>query len=106
MSLIFSTQDIKNRNKGLTFNDVLIVPQRSDIRSRKDPSLKSRLTKNLEIDCPFISSNMDTITEFEMASAMRDLGAFGILHRFMSTEAQVAQVKQLVSMDVFLKLEM
>lgn len=98
MSLIFTTPDIKNRSKGLTFNDVLIVPRKSDIRSRKDPSLKSQLTKNIQMDAPFISSNMDTITEFEMASAMHELGGFGILHRFISTEEQCSQVKKLVGL--------
>ncbi|MBL7544284.1 MAG: guanosine monophosphate reductase [Bdellovibrionaceae bacterium] len=78
--------------KGLTFDDVLIVPSKSDIRSRKDPSLKTQLTKNHQIHIPVISANMDTITESEMAIAMADLGGLGILHRFMTIDEQVRHV--------------
>lgn len=95
MSLFFQWQDIPNRNKGLTFDDVLIVPARSDIRSRREPSLQTRITKTKTIELPFLSANMDTITEAEMALAMRELGGLGILHRFMNTDEQVRQVKRL-----------
>jgi IMP dehydrogenase len=92
--LIFSWKDIKNRGRGLTFDDVLIVPSRSDVRSRRDPKLETQLTKKIKIDTPLISANMDTVTESEMAIAMGQLGAFGILHRFMSIEDQVSQVRK------------
>ncbi len=95
MSLMFQWTDIKNRPKGLTFNDVLIIPAKSQVRSRKDPSLQSRLTEKISIDKPFISSNMDTITEVDMAVAMHNLGGFGIIHRFMTIEEQATQVQQL-----------
>ncbi len=94
MSLFFSWQDIKNRDRGLTFDDVLLVPSKSDIRSRKDPVLETRLTKTKKIQIPFISANMDTITEAPMAMAMSELGGLGILHRFMSIQEQVEQVAQ------------
>ncbi len=55
---------------GLTFDDVLIMPKKSEIRSRKDPSLRSRLTKTKFLETPIISANMDTITESPMAIAM------------------------------------
>lgn len=93
MQLIFDRNGLLERGKGLTFSDVLIVPQKSDVRSRREPELKSRLTKNFEIDLPFISANMDTITEKEMAIGMSQLGALGILHRFMSVEEQSEQAR-------------
>lgn len=90
--LLFQWNEVKNRGRGLTFDDVLIVPSKSDVRSRRDPVLTSRLTRNTEIETPIISANMDTVTEAEMAIAMNALGAFGILHRFMSADEQVKQV--------------
>jgi IMP dehydrogenase len=95
--LIFGWKDIKNRGRGLTFDDVLIVPAKSDIRSRRDPSLTSRLTREIEIQTPIVSANMDTVTEAEMAIAMHKQGGFGILHRFMPIEDQVVQVQRVKS---------
>lgn len=79
---------------GLTFDDVLLVPRRSDIRSRKDVSTESRLTKGIHLHIPVISANMDTVTETRMAIAMAQEGGIGILHRFMSTEKQVDSVRR------------
>ncbi|MCB0392109.1 MAG: guanosine monophosphate reductase [Bdellovibrionales bacterium] len=95
MELIFDWNHIPSRGRGLTYDDVLIVPSKSDVRSRKDPDLSTRLTSNIRINKPFISANMDTVTEEAMAYAMDELGGFGILHRFMSTEDQVKQVQKL-----------
>lgn len=93
MELTFSGPGILNRGRGLTFDDVLIVPSKSAVRSRKDPLLKTRVTRHHSIDLPFISANMDTITEAPMAAAMFQLGALGILHRFMTPDQQVAEVR-------------
>ncbi|MNK01118.1 Inosine-5'-monophosphate dehydrogenase [compost metagenome] len=93
--LMFNWKDIKNRGKGLTFDDVLIVPARSDVRSRRDPKLTSKLTKNISIETPIISANMDMVTEYDMAYAMNQLGGVGILHRFLSIEDQAAQARRL-----------
>ena len=90
--LIFDSSQIKNRARGLTFDDVLIMPARSDVRSRRDPHLTTQLTQNLIIDTPIVSSNMDTITESAMAIAMAKQGGVGILHRFLSIEAQVHEL--------------
>lgn len=92
MALMFNWKDIKNRNQGLTFDDVLVMPKRSEVRSRRDPSLKSRLTKTKFLETPILSANMDTVTEAKMAIAMHQLGGLGILHRFMNIEQQVAEV--------------
>jgi IMP dehydrogenase len=100
MSLFFSWKEIKNRSRGLTFDDVLIVPQKSDIRSRRDPSLKTNVTERMKLNAPLISANMDTITEWEMAKAINDLGGMGILHRFLSIDEQVKQVQKLRELGV------
>jgi IMP dehydrogenase len=93
MGLMFSAKEIPERNVALTFDDVLIAPMHCEMDSRKTPDLKTRLTKNFNIDAPFIASNMDTVTETEMAKAMAMLGGIGILHRFMDLDQQVEQVK-------------
>lgn len=92
-NLIFSWNEIKNRGRGLTFDDVLIVPAKSDVRSRRDPNLTTQLTKKRKMEIPIISANMDTITEVDMAVAMGKLGGLGILHRFISIEEQVRQIR-------------
>lgn len=89
---MFSWRGIPERNRGLTFDDVLLLPKRSDVRSRRDPSLKTKLTRRLELEVPLISANMDTVTEAPMAIAMAREGGFGPIHRFMSIEDQVRSV--------------
>lgn len=79
--------------KGLTFDDVLLIPRRSSISSRQDVDTSTRLTENIRIKIPIMSANMDTVTEARMAIAMARAGGIGILHRFMSIEAQVREVK-------------
>lgn len=93
MELMFNAQNIINRSKGLTFDDVLLIPRYSEISSRKVPTLKTKITKNYEIDIPIITANMDTVTGREMACKIATLGGVGILHRFMSPEEQVEDVK-------------
>jgi len=79
---------------GLTFDDVLLVPKKSSVTSRKNISVKTRLTKNIELNNPIVSSNMDTVTESEMAIAMARNGGIGIIHRFNSIEEQVKMVEE------------
>lgn len=95
-SLFFSKRDFARLGKGLTFNDVLMVPNHSEISSRKLPVLKTKVSKNFSIDIPMVSSNMDTITELEMAKKMMELGGLGVIHRFVSVEKQVEIVKDLI----------
>lgn len=92
MALMFNWKDIKNRDHGLTFDDVLMVPKKSEVKSRRDPSLKSHVTKTKFLETPIISANMDTVTESGMAIAMHKMGGLGILHRFMNVDLQVAEV--------------
>ncbi len=63
MGYQFSWREIMDRNRGLTFDDVLMIPQLSQVRSRRDPDLSSQLTKRVKIQLPIISANMDTVTE-------------------------------------------
>jgi IMP dehydrogenase len=95
MDLTFSAGGILERGRGLTYDDVLIVPSKSAVRSRKDPNLTTRLTRNHTIQIPFISANMDTVTEHQMALAMNEIGGAGILHRFMTTDQQLGEVRHL-----------
>ncbi len=95
MSLMFTWKEIKHRGRALTYDDVLLMPQKSDVRSRRDPDLSSPLTRKVTLQKPFISANMDTITEWEMALSMDRLGAFGIVHRFMSIAEQCHQIGRL-----------
>jgi len=78
----------------LTYDDVLIVPKRSSFSSRSEADTRTRLTKNIWINVPIVSANMDTVTEAEMAIALARIGGFGVLHRFMSIEENVEQVKK------------
>jgi IMP dehydrogenase len=77
---------------GLTFDDVLLVPKRSPIRSRGDVSTATMLTRHLGMHIPIVSANMDTVTEGRMAVAMARAGGIGIIHRFMSAERQADEV--------------
>ena len=95
MKLIFNTEEILERGRALTFEDVLLVPQHSQISSRCDPLLETKLTKKRTLSIPLVSANMDTITEWEMACAMAEQGGLGILHRFMSVEEQVEMIKKI-----------
>ena len=79
-------------NYGLTFDDVLIVPKRSSIYSRKDVSLQTRLVGDLTLELPIISANMDTVTELAMARTMHEEGGLGIIHRFISDPSAHAQM--------------
>ncbi|HZS94742.1 MAG TPA: IMP dehydrogenase, partial [Chloroflexota bacterium] len=87
--------------QGLTYEDVLLVPRYSDIRSRKDVDTSARLTRRLRLNVPIVSANMDTVTEADMAIAMARHGGIGIVHRFNSVEQQVSQVRQVKRSESF-----
>ena len=78
--------------EGLTFDDVLLVPKYSDITSRSQTDLTTKLSRNISINIPFVSANMDTVTESTMAVAMARAGGIGILHRFLTIEEQAHEV--------------
>ena len=79
----------------LTYDDVLLVPQYSDIESRREVDIGNELHEKIYLELPIISSPMDTVTESTMALAMNDAGGLGIIHRYNSIEEQVGQVKKI-----------
>ncbi|MEA2049752.1 MAG: IMP dehydrogenase [Campylobacterota bacterium] len=84
---------MKIRKRALTFEDVLLVPAKSEILP-KEVSLKTNLTKNISLNIPFVSAAMDTVTEYEAAIAMARLGGIGIIHKNMDLKTQALQVKK------------
>ncbi|HWE64994.1 MAG TPA: IMP dehydrogenase [Chloroflexota bacterium] len=82
------------RPQGLTYDDVLLMPRRSSVASRRHVTTSTRLSRSITLSIPIVSANMDTVTEAAMAVAMARQGGIGIIHRFMSIEQQVQQVKQ------------
>jgi IMP dehydrogenase len=81
------------RKRALTFEDVLLVPAKSEILP-KEVCLETKLTQNISLNIPFISAAMDTVTEYEAAIAMARLGGIGIIHKNMDIETQALQVKK------------
>ncbi|MGB9680677.1 MAG: IMP dehydrogenase [Minisyncoccia bacterium] len=81
------------KNLGLTFDDVLLVPKLTSVESRSSVDLSTNLTKKIKLKIPFISANMDTVTESKMAIGLAKLGGIGIIHRFLTIEDQVKEVK-------------
>jgi len=89
-------------NVALTYDDVLLVPQYSDVESRRKLSTHTKLTPKLSLQIPIVSANMDTVTESEMAIAMAREGGIGIIHRFMSIHEQVAQIARVKKAESFI----
>ncbi len=87
---------------GLTFDDVLLVPKRSPIRSRSDVDTTTYLVPGFLLAIPLVSSNMDTVTEAPMAIAMAQAGGIGIIHRFMTIEQQSEQVRLVKRAESFI----
>ena len=79
------------RKRALTFEDVLLVPQYSEVLP-KEVSLESKLTRNISLKIPMVSAAMDTVTEYRAAIAMARLGGIGIIHKNMDIETQCKQV--------------
>ena len=78
--------------EGVTFDDVLLVPKYSKVTSRSDTDLSTKLSKNISLNIPLISANMDTVTESSMAVTVAREGGIGIIHRFLTIQQQVNEV--------------
>lgn len=87
------TDKLKNAPKGFTFDDFLMVPSESLVEP-KNVNTETRISRNLKINIPIVSSAMDTVTESEMAIAMAQDGGLGVIHRNMTVSEQVGEVKK------------
>lgn len=84
---------MKSIKKALTFEDILLIPVYSEVLP-KEVSVKSKLTKNISLNSPFVSAAMDTVTEHRTAISMARMGGIGIIHKNMDTSAQIKEVKK------------
>lgn len=80
--------------EGLTFDDVLLVPQPSPVASRSDVDLSTEILPGISLDVPILSTSMDTVTEAEMAQAMADAGGCGIIHRFQDPMERIRMASE------------
>lgn len=88
-----SLWETKFTKKGLTFDDVLLIPAESHVLPN-EVKLDTKLAPNLQLHIPLISAGMDTVTEGNMAIAMAENGGLGVIHKNLSIEAQVEEVKK------------
>src|SRR3990167_4868446 len=79
--------------QGLTYDDILLIPGYTDF-SRDDITLKTKISKNIEISIPFVSAPMDTVTEAGLAIALGKMGGIGIIHRNLSVTNQASEVSK------------
>src|SRR3954447_6303065 len=83
----------KIQHDGITFDDVLLIPSRSDFVPA-DADTRTRLTRNIELNIPLISAPMDTVTEAALAIALAQEGGVGIIHKKLSAENQAGEVEK------------
>lgn len=94
-----SNWDTKFAKKGLTFDDVLLIPAESHVLPN-EVDLSTQIAKNLKLKVPFISAGMDTVTESSMAIAMALQGGMGVIHKNMSIQAQAGEVANVKSVTL------
>ncbi len=97
--MIKNKQDLINLPVYLTYDDVLLLPNYSNVTPSKI-NTKTKLTNNIELDIPIVASPMDTVCEYEMAEAMAKNGGIGIIHRNLSIQDQADQVNKLVKNNI------
>jgi IMP dehydrogenase len=78
----------------LTFDDVTLVPKYSEVASRSNVSLETKISRRVSLNIPLVSSNMDTVTESEMAIAMARNGGIGIIHRYCTPDQEADMVRK------------
>ncbi|HZM21000.1 MAG TPA: IMP dehydrogenase [Anaerolineales bacterium] len=86
----------------LTYDDVLLVPQYSEVDSRRTLSTKTCLTKKIALQIPIVAANMDVVTETEMAITMAREGGIGMIHRFMTIAEQARQIGRVKKAESFI----
>ncbi len=79
---------------GLTFDDVLLIPRRSGVSTRRQIDTRTRLCRGIDLAIPIVSASMDTVTEAPMASEIAREGGIGIIHRFLPIDEHVAEVRR------------
>jgi IMP dehydrogenase len=84
---------LRIEQEALTFDDVLLLPGYSEVVA-SDVSLKTRLTRGIELNVPLVSAAMDTVTEAQLAIAIAQEGGIGVIHKSMTIEEQAAQVRK------------
>ena len=84
---------MKIKSKALTFEDVLLIPQYSEVLP-KEVKINTKLSKNISLNIPLVSAAMDTVTEYQTAIAMARQGGIGVIHKNMSIQRQVSQIKR------------
>jgi len=85
---------------GLTFDDVLLIPNRTSARSRKDINLATNLTAKIKLNSPIISANTPWCTESDLATVMAKMGGIGFVHRMTTMEIQAEEVQKVKSAKV------
>ena len=88
-----SLSNLTQIKEGLTYDDVLLVPAYSQVLP-KDVQLKSKITRNIEVNTPIVSAAMDTVTEANLAIAIAQQGGIGVVHKNMSIDSQALQVRK------------
>lgn len=94
-----SKWETKFAKKGLTFDDVLLIPAESHVLPN-EVDLSTQLAPNIKLNVPFISAGMDTVTESSMAIAMALQGGLGVIHKNMSIQAQAGEVATVKGVDL------
>jgi IMP dehydrogenase len=85
---------MRDIEKAITYDDVLLRPQRSSVTDLNDIDTTTELTDNIHMTVPITSACMDTVTESELAIALAREGGIGMIHRFMETEREAAEVRR------------
>lgn len=93
---------IINKHEAVTYDDVLLVPQYSEVTTRQEVDLGTSLEPNMHLTLPIVSSPMDTITGVNMAASMFKMGGFGIIHRYNKIDKQANLVRNAVKNGAFL----
>ncbi len=88
-----SLSNVSQVKEGLTYDDVLLVPAYSEVLPR-DVQLKSKFTRNIEVQTPIVSAAMDTVTESQLAIAIAQQGGIGVIHKNMTIEEQALKVRK------------